>query len=272
MHICHRDFVAVTQLWDELAEFPTFQAREALTHCLRKLTHIIGASNASWMASIRNTDASPSEPTRGWWPWDIVVLHDSVTNTNKNQATLEQFQRNVIDPQSAIMIARAGTTRTVLRSQIVNDTAWKETWLFNEVLRPLGIKDRLVGAHAVNRTAESFVALDREQRDAPLDDRARDLLTLFLSGNRHFHREQLLIRGLVNTSRALTPREQDVMRLLLTDMSEAEIAESLELSFSTSHKHVMSIYHKFNVQGRAALAARWLRYRSKEDSGPNPPI
>jgi DNA-binding CsgD family transcriptional regulator len=157
------------------------------------------------------------------------------------------------------MVAEGGTTRAHLRSTVIDDATWRRTWLYQDGLRPLGVEDRLVGAHGVTRWAESYFALDRSRTDRPFDDRARDVLALFLSGCPAFHREQLLVRGLLDASKKLSPREQTVLQLLLTHRSEAEIADALGLSFHTTHQYVVSVYRKFGVQGRAALAARWLR-------------
>lgn len=54
----------------------------------------------------------------------------------------------------------------------------------------------------------------------------------------------------------LTPREQTVLALLATELSEREIGSQLYLSFNTVHTHVRSIYRKLGVTTRAEAVAR----------------
>ena len=50
----------------------------------------------------------------------------------------------------------------------------------------------------------------------------------------------------------LTPREVDVLELVATGMTNAQIAERLFLSPRTVHRHLGSIYHKIGVGSRTA--------------------
>jgi predicted ATPase/DNA-binding CsgD family transcriptional regulator len=54
----------------------------------------------------------------------------------------------------------------------------------------------------------------------------------------------------------LTPREGDVLRLLASGLSDAQIAEELVISPRTVGKHVQSIYGKLHLHTRSA-ATRW---------------
>jgi LuxR family maltose regulon positive regulatory protein len=54
----------------------------------------------------------------------------------------------------------------------------------------------------------------------------------------------------------LTGRELDVLRLLATPLSTAEIAERLFVAVSTVRSHTKSIYGKLNVHQRADAAER----------------
>ena len=56
----------------------------------------------------------------------------------------------------------------------------------------------------------------------------------------------------------LTPRERDVLRLMVEGASNQKIAHRLVLSVNTVKKHVSNIYGKLNVQNRAqAIARAW---------------
>jgi DNA-binding NarL/FixJ family response regulator len=54
--------------------------------------------------------------------------------------------------------------------------------------------------------------------------------------------------------RALTPREQEVLRLLVLGWSDKEIAASLEISHRTVSNHVATIRDKLEAPSRAAAA------------------
>jgi LuxR family maltose regulon positive regulatory protein len=54
----------------------------------------------------------------------------------------------------------------------------------------------------------------------------------------------------------LSEREQTVLRLLSTGLSEREIGQELYLSFNTVHSHVKSLYRKLGVSSRAEALAR----------------
>jgi DNA-binding CsgD family transcriptional regulator len=79
-----------------------------------------------------------------------------------------------------------------------------------------------------------------------------------LRGIKWFHRQLLLGHGLVAAQRPLTASERRVVRLLLTEQTEKEIAQSLGLGFDTTHKRVTEIYRKFGVRSRTGLMALWL--------------
>ncbi|MBS4097860.1 MAG: response regulator transcription factor [Sulfuricella sp.] len=49
-----------------------------------------------------------------------------------------------------------------------------------------------------------------------------------------------------------------MMHLLLTGMTEKEIAQQLGLAASTTHQYVTGLYRKINVKSRAALTSLWL--------------
>jgi DNA-binding NarL/FixJ family response regulator len=57
----------------------------------------------------------------------------------------------------------------------------------------------------------------------------------------------------------LTPRERDVLRLLVEGHSDAQIATLLDLSRRTVSEHVSNLLKKFGVSSRVALAVHAIR-------------
>lgn len=261
MQLRHQDVRAIMRLWRDLSDFPASEPEEALAHCLSELARILGATNALWVGAVRDPKAPPSDRLLGWRPAARTQLHQSEKLERLAIEQLQYFRNNDPDPQTRAMVELAGTTRAYLRPEIVDDKTWKGSWLYTEMLRPVSVDDRLLGTHALDGKAESYIGVDRGPGDKQFGDRERDLLYLFLAGAPAFHQELMRSRGLVNAGASLSPRERDVLRLLLTDMNEPEIARALGLTSRTIHQYVVSISRKFRVKGRVGLMALWLRHR-----------
>lgn len=245
-------------MWRELANFPAGQFEAASAHCLRELAQLLEATNALWVGALRERGHPADDQLGGWRPRALKYLYFSEERQGRVTALLRGLHANDVDPMTLANVARAGTTRALLRRELVEDDVWRESWLYNEVLHPLGVEDRLMGTHTVDEDHESYFAIDRGPDDPPFEERERDLLALFLNGVPAFHRELLRSHGLYGATAALSPRERDVLRLLLTDKSERAIAEELGLAESTVHQYVVSVLHAFGAKRRISLMAHWL--------------
>jgi DNA-binding CsgD family transcriptional regulator len=259
MHIRNDDLRRIARLWHELAEIPAGRGDEALIHCFAQLAQIVGANNVFWVGAVRESSApDPVDRLYGWRPRGVRHLHRDDARDRLVASILRQYKTNVVDPATSALVAGAGTTRVVLRWRADDNATWERSWMVNEAMRPTGVEHRLLGAHAVDAGRESYIGLDRGPGDRPFTERERDLLHLFLLGNPGFHREQLLAHAPARP--ALTAREQEVLRLLLTDLTEREIGEALGLTWRTTHQYVVAILKKFGVKGRVGLMAYWLRH------------
>ena len=65
---------------------------------------------------------------------------------------------------------------------------------------------------------------------------------------------ELLSGGNAQHLADLSPREIDVLRLIVTDATNAEIASELSLSERTVHRHVSNILTKLHVRSRTSAA------------------
>ena len=259
MDIRDEDLRAIARLWHELAEIPAARGDEAMAHCFAQLARIIGAGNVFWVGAVRESpEPDPADGLRGWRSRAVRHLHRDPARDRIVASILRQFKANVVDPQTTALVVGAGTTRALLRRDVVDDETWERSWVVNEAMRPIGVEYRLIGAHAVDAARESYVGLDRGPRERPFAERERDLLHLFLLGGPGFHREQLLAHAPARPP--LTAREQSVLRLLLTDFTEREIGAALGLTPRTTHQYVVAILKKFGVKGRVGLMAYWLRH------------
>ena len=63
---------------------------------------------------------------------------------------------------------------------------------------------------------------------------------------------------------ALSPREEEILRLLADGMTDREIGEALTISTRTVETHVSNILRKLDARNRAEAARRYLERRQEE--------
>ena len=61
----------------------------------------------------------------------------------------------------------------------------------------------------------------------------------------------------------LTPREEEILRLLATGSFDKEIADSLGISINTVRAHLRSIYEKLHVESRTEAVVKFLESRKR---------
>ncbi len=267
-----KDQDAIVRLWHELAEFPASSPQEALGHCLRELTRMVGAVNCVWVGAAREKNwrrSAPADPLLGWRPRLSIALYPTDAWRRAYEAGVAAVRKNHCDPHTIALVGRFGQNRCHLREELVGDCEWKPHWIYRDVMTPLGIGDRLVCISAAAPRAESYLVFDRESRTRPFGRRERDLLRFFLRGSALLHREQLQCHGLLDSCEPLRARESEVLRLLLTGASEREIAGAMGISSGTAHQYVVIVLRRFGAHSRAELMAQWLR-RLAPSALPNP--
>ncbi len=246
-------------LWRELADAPAAQCDEALRHCLVRLAHHIGASNATWVAAGREGVAA-RDAMSGWRIRAAEHLHCREERQRMASALAGSLAGGQVEPYAGAIVRDAGRTRCRLRRELVDDAVWHGSWIVREALADERIDDRLGGTFAAAPDCEAHLVLDRRRGERPFSERERDLLAFFMLGSATFQRELLLARGLLGAQAPLSARERDVLRLLLSDACEKEIARRLGIGYRTVHQHAASLYAKFGVRGRVGLMALWLRH------------
>lgn len=253
------DMRLLATLWRELADAPAAECDAALRHCLEQLRGLVGACNATWVGVRRQPTPVADDPLLGWRIHGVEHLHHQEHRMAMARALAGRLDAGQADPYLGAIVRQAGRTRSHLRADLMNDADWRSSWIVREALEDERIDDRLAGGHAVSADCESHFALDRRRGERPFDEYQRDLLCFFLLGSRTFQRELLLSKGLVDTSAPFSPRERDVLKQLLTDANEREIARHLRIGYRTVHQHAASIYAKLGVRGRQGLMVLWLR-------------
>jgi DNA-binding CsgD family transcriptional regulator len=247
----------IHQLWDELADFHASGEEDALNHALAVLTGVVQAQNAYWLGAVRLSSSHPHDPLRGWRPRAIHYLHPSSVDARFYERASRDLEAGHVDESTRAHVLASGTFRAVLLRELVS-REWFDSAFYELAYTARGMSDAVFVVSPVNRSVESYFVFLRKAGAKPFTPRDRDLLAYALRPLRSFHRQMLLSRGLMVAHMPLTPMERRVTRLLLTDLSEKEIALRLELTPRTVHSYVTQIFRKFGVNGRPGLTALWL--------------
>jgi len=148
-------------------------------------------------------------------------------------------------------------TRT--RRQIVSDTEWYRSVVFNEYRRPGKIDHQLTSVYRTSDDgAHSAITVLRALGERDFSPREQRLLNFF-----HAELGPLIGRALVSSTEPspvkLSPRLRQTLAYLLGGDSEKQVADHLGLSHDTTHQYVTALYRHFGVGSRAQLMAYVLK-------------
>lgn len=250
---------AVFQLWDELADFPAAQSDEALTHFMGRLSAWLEAQDVVWVGAARMAEGSAArrDSLRGWRGVAIRHLNPTPEILARSQhAASTQASEPALTTRA--LVAGSGTLRVHrLHDGFVDFAAMQKTEHYRIFYKEGGIKDRIFAGVPVNGDAESYILIDRYKGSRFTAAEARFVGTV-MRGLKWFHRELLTAHGLPLAGTPLSPTERRIVRLMLTDRTEREIAAELGQSPKTTHKYIAEILGKYGVRGRTGFMARWL--------------
>lgn len=247
----------VRRLWDELADFPAEEIEGALRHCLGVLARMVQAGNGYWIGGVRMGERDLGDPLQGWRPGVQHYLHPVPIDTEAGKAMSSRWKRREPDPFFRLTRKGEGEFRSIiLRRDLPPSWFRSPHYLLWHASR--GVYDTCLVCFPVNEDMESWFAFQRtavRRKFSPADEH---LLQEALRPLKWFHRQLALAHGLALATAPLTPTQRGVLRLLLSDRSEKEIAHQLGQSFHTTHGHVANLFAKFGVKGRSGLMALWL--------------
>lgn len=149
-------------------------------------------------------------------------------------------------------------TATVLRSDTLGDRDWYNSGFVAELRRPARIDDHIHTSRIVGVKHADLVGIARGWGDPRFTDRERDLVHLFqIEVLSRFPLPGAPPPALLQppVEAHWSPRERATLDLLLTGVSEKEIARKLGISRHTAHGYVKNLYRKLGVRSRAELMA-----------------
>jgi DNA-binding CsgD family transcriptional regulator len=252
----------IHRLWDDIADFDASRIDDALVYTLGVLSSLVDARNAFWLGAVRLAPGHAADPLRGWRPRAIRYLRPLERDLRfyeRSQRDLDAVQPEA-DESTVANVRDAGVFRAHLLRDLVSP-AWFDTPFYDVAYRAMHIVDAVFVICPANRDAESYFGFHRKEGQRRFTRRDRDALAHALRGMKWFHRQVLLSYGLLVAQSALTVTERRVLRLLLTPLSEKEIAERLRITPGTAHGYVTTILRKFGVSRRAGLTALWLGHQ-----------
>jgi len=195
-----------------------------------------------------------------WKVFDIVFPQGMEVDIEETRSKFYAKARKEggVGPGVELAMNSVGSTRAHLIGEAISFEEWKQHWVYR-LLSKQGVGDRMTGAYYLTDISESHVWVDRSS-DKPafgLEDKFE--LVRIMNQFPRLHRWLMLERGLMEpATRPMSPREKEVIKLLLGPWSEIEIAEKLELAKGTVHNYIIGIYKAFGVSGRYQLVQLWL--------------
>ena len=247
----------VYELWDRLAEFPASDGDAALTHLLTTLCAMVAAQNALWSVVVRLPSPAPKDPLFGWRPRLVRVLHPAPAMVASVQEQYDTLWSGRVDPSHVVAASGDEPFCANLLFEAM-PAEWFEGEHYRRHYLEVGHGDSIQMRCSLNDDVRIHLFVFRDVRSPRFSAPDLERLSFVMHGLKWFNRQQLLSHGLLIANAPLTPAERKVLRGLLDGHMEKEIALKLDQSPNTTHFHVKSIYAKFGVRNRAALAALWL--------------
>ena len=248
---------AIYKLWDELVDFPVSQSDDALRHLLARLCEIFECQNALFAVVVRLPVPAEGDLLNGWRPRLARTLNPHPSLAASVKTRVDKLMKSESD--TASVIASAGNEPFLTRLLFETlPSQWFEGEFYRRHYLDIGHADQVSARCAINDDVRTHLFLYRGLSNPRFTADIKAPFTLAIRGLRWFQYRFLLSHGIHVASAPLTATERSVLLALLGSKTEKQIAESMNKSQNTVHIHVKSIYHKFGVRNRPALAALWL--------------
>ncbi len=246
----------IHELWDRLADWPVADAEAALRHLMDSLSLWLDSDHCYWLSAYRMSD-NKKDPLFGWRAGPVFYPYETPLDTRVYEAACEDMETGVIDEGVFNHVRQAGEFRAVrLRDHVSPD--YLNSAQFHRHYGVRGLGDALFVVAPVNSDTEVYFCFSRAQAKPRFTPQDLEIPNYCLRSLKWFFKQVLLGQGLMIAAAPLTATEKEILALLLTDLSEKQIASRLQKKPDTTHKHVLSIYRKYNVNSRAGLMAIWL--------------
>lgn len=270
-------------LWRQLTEFPASETDAALTRLQEWIAATIGADNVVWIGAVRvlHDSAAKEDAFLGWRLRDRVALRPDPEPYRKQLAQYfdaehygkltptyyershETQKEDHVGMDSHASMSGCGHFRSyrIRDRRYLNFAEFEKTAHYRRYYLEGEIHDRIMVGFPVTADCESFFLIDRFRDDPP--PRLFTLREATLAGDAvrgvpWLHRRLFLGNGLLMADKLLSPMERQILRALLTGVTEKDLALSTGQKVTTMHKYVTGLYTRYGVKSRQALLALWL--------------
>lgn len=202
---------------------------------------------------------------QGFQPNAKVAIHGLVHGGSVEERTLKfwaawgrkgEFRK---DPLVDISAGTSHVRAAYRRCELVADAEWYRTAIHAEVADPCRIGDVIVGffRHRDPSVATGF-ALHRETKDRRFSKTDGQVMALFIEEMHRLHELGRLRMSPQNGPR-LSPRQREILDLLLNGKLVKQAAHELGLARSTALGYVKDIYRRLGVRSHAELLSKFMR-------------
>ena len=185
--------------------------------------------------------------------------HEFEAFHDQDPAVLENMWDCHWDCQACSYPERTGDLRSVVKpSDFYSARQWHSTGMYSQILRPQGYEHNLQlclpDAAGLSAEPERTVRLYLFRGPRPeFSERDRALLVLLRP---HLHQAYLDAERRRRPVPQLTPRQNDLLRLVAAGHTNTQIARRLGISEGTVRTHLENIYEKLQVSNRTAAITR----------------
>lgn len=255
----------IRQIWQDVSIYPCHQADQAMLEFMERFRHMVNAHSVLWLGSVTQKDFTGVPTMEILDNWSVIDLiptgqkDGQMDPPNRYELFMKVKQKYGIDPITAAALENAGTTRACIRRDSMDDEEWAQHWITREFHSETGDYDVMHVIYSVDENCESYLIFHQGHDQPGFTEKDKELAFTASSGIASLHRQMMSLRGAtLPNKRLLSPQEKTVLSHLLQGMKEKEIAHELAISPATAHKHIISIYRKFDVSGKFDLIARFL--------------
>jgi len=242
------------------------QTSESLAAYTAMVQQALGASSVSWLIGYRGEFGRKLwhvELLDGWKVMDLIYPQSS-EQTGMAELFKQRYlemarQEKDLSPLTRLALKTVGSHRSLALQQALANDGVDSHWVKEHLLQDYNVADRMLGVFHLGAETESYLLVDRAPHQAGFTQAEQDELLALMTSFPRLHYWLALERGLVApATRPLSPRQQELVKMVLQGLSEQEMADKLVLSKSTVHGYLIDIYRIFRVTSRTALLRLWL--------------
>jgi DNA-binding CsgD family transcriptional regulator len=246
-----QDVRAIYRLVGECRELGA-DSRTWRQHALTRLRVLVDA-----MVGVGGELAAPFSPSNQAILQVVDVGWDSQKARHFHLA-YHRSQAMAHDPFIRQFSRLPGRFNTRSPEQLINMRHWHASKAFNDYIRPAGVDAGLFSQQGLDTGTFNTLSFHRVLGAPLFTRRERRLVHLF-----HQEIGPLIGRALSSAREPsltdLAPRVRQTLGCLLEGDSEKQVAARLDLSRTTVHEYIGTLYRHFGVTSRAELMAYFLR-------------